>query len=178
MNHVFVLLLIIAIFFLSRKSFQFEKLKDSNFIAIYCIVLFFVTMIWDRFNIILLACIALVSAGIGWFQSSKIELKKSENADEKSGYLIKKNYPYLIGWLLVIILGIAIECFINGSFFSEIVESFAGEVKAEILPFSIFGSERPWYIWALSGFSSLTYMGFVRLKKRRIENELANKPKN
>ncbi|WP_276910902.1 hypothetical protein [Dubosiella newyorkensis] len=62
--------------FIKAHTFTSFSVWQDSFVPIYSLVLFFITIKWDRANLILLAILTPVALLLGWYETRGIEIKK------------------------------------------------------------------------------------------------------
>ena len=177
MGLLLYLILFYGIYRLAGKALRFEKVTrfEQSTVPAYAMVMFLLTMSWTSKEIIVLAVLAVLSAGIGWFQASQLEVKHTSEHDRHGRpiILIKKNWPYLAGWVAVFVLGVATEIWHVGEVSSgEVIKKLAVEVRGELFSFMQFGHSYSWYIWAISAVSSLMFSRTLRQKDELISEAI------
>ncbi len=163
-------------FIKAHRFVEFSGWHDL-FIPVYSILLFVVTMKWDREDLMMLAILLPVALLTGWFETKGIEIRK-EFSDKKNDYeyKIKKGTPYALGWTFTFILGIVIHFWFSREAILEMFsEAIWDNILEEINPFAIFSTTHTWYIWFLSGVSSLTFIMIIKLAIRKMVRERQTK---
>ena len=179
---IYGLLLFIA-FRLSLHAFEFEKISRLKLLSIpvYSILMFFATMRWTSENFFTAFILILAAGFIGWFQTIKSEIKVTDELDrhQRPVILIKKGFPYILGWIAIFVLGIMMHFFHHASIaIDDIFSEFAHELLKDIAVFTRFSSKDSWYVWALSGVSSMTFTFFLEKKEARLKDILHQGTKN
>ena len=136
----YILLFYLA-FRLSKHSFEFEKVSRLELVVLplYSTLMFFITMTWKEEDIIVAIVLFLLSFLIGWLQSSKVEFKDEGKKDkyERPIILMKKNWTYIIGWIILFLVIIGAHFYANSHLeLEEIVTEFWKEMVKEILIFA------------------------------------------
>lgn len=175
-------LLLFLAFRLSLHAFEFEKISRLELLSIpvYSLIMFLVTMTWSQKNLIAAVILILIAGVIGWFQTSKTEIKITKEIDrhQRPVVLIKKGLPYILGWFMIFVLGLMMHVFHHSSIaISDIFSEFAHELFKDISVITRFTSNDSWYIWALSGVSSMAYTYFLEKKEKRLKGILHQKAK-
>lgn len=151
--------------FIKAHTFTSFSVWHDSFIPIYSLVLFFITMKWDRANLILLAILTPVALLLGWYETRGIEIKKEKSHKNKTEYeyMIKRGTPYAVGWTLTFVLGIALHAwFAKEKILNMFSEAIWDNLIEELNPFAIFFTSHTWYIWLLSGLSSITFISVIK----------------
>ena len=84
-------------------------------------------MTWKEEDIIVAIVLFLLSFLIGWLQSSKVEFKDEGKKDkyERPIILMKKNWTYIIGWIILFLVIIGAHFYANSHLeLEEIVTEF------------------------------------------------------
>ena len=85
---------------------------------------------------------------------------------------IRKGYPYLLGWIIIILVGIGCSALFESLTASSIFKEIFSEIKGELLVYSTFTQQKNWYIWLLSGTTSFLYTEFLKRKNPLIKEAL------
>lgn len=169
---LFNLVLIVLVIRICTSAFHYVRVSFFHhyLIPIYSLVMFLITMRWNKQDLILLAVLAVVAAGLGLLETLKLTFRKKPSAKKKSGWIyeMRRGWPYVTGWAAVIILGLGLSDLIqHAGFYHLFVDKIFETIFEEINPLSLFTQTHPWYIWALSSLSSLVFIwrGTEMLKK-------------
>lgn len=182
-----LLLMIVLIWFVIHNFIKAKKFVSFNnwhdyFVPIYSIVLFLVTMKWDTTNVTIFLILLPVALVTGYLETKGVELKK-ENSKKRDKIVeeikIKRGSPYAFGWLFTFALGILIHCwFSRDMILNMFTEAIWDNIIEEINPLALFTTNHTWYIWFLSGVSSLTFIMTIRIaitrmiRKKRTKEEI------
>lgn len=178
----YILLFYLA-FRLSKHSFEFEKVSRLELVVLplYSTLMFFITMAWKEEDIIVAIVLLLLSFLIGWLQSSKVEFKDEGKKDkyERPIILMKKNWTYIIGWIILFLVIIGAHFYANSHLeLEEVVTEFWKEMVKEILIFARFNANNGWETWLITGVSSLTFTCFIKSKNKKLVETLARRRQN
>ncbi len=176
---VFNLILIVLVIHLCMSAFEYVKISFFHhfLVPIYSLVMFFLTMKWTQKDLQLLAVLFVVGVLIGLLETMQLTFRKKlgkhhhkkEGEKQKWIYEMRRGWPYLVGWILVIVIGLALSDLINHSgLYHLFVDKIFEEIFEEIDPIGFLSESHPWYIWILSSVSSLTFAwrGTYLLKKQ------------
>lgn len=173
---LFNLVLIVLVIRICTSAFHYVRVSFFHhyLIPIYSLVMFLITMRWNKQDLILLAVLAVVAAGLGLLETLQLTFRKKPSAKKKSGWIyeMRRGWPYVAGWAAVIILGLGLSDLIqHAGFYHLFVDKIFETIFEEINPLSLFTQTHPWYIWALSSISSLVFIwrGTEMLKKAEAE---------
>jgi len=130
-------------------------------------------MTWGEENIMVAIILLFLSFVVGWLQASKVEFKDEGKEDkyQRPIILMKKNWPYIIGWGILFLLIIGAHFYSNSHMEVE-------EVVKEISIFARFNAKDGWETWLITGGSSLTFTAFIKSKNKKLEKSLARRRKN
>lgn len=173
MGLLLYLILIYGIYRVASKAFKFEKVSRFEQITLpgYSLIMFLITMSWKTSEIGLLVLVVVLSALIGWYQASGVTIQRTAEHDKfkRPIVLVKQNWPYIVGWVAVFVLGIACEIWHVGRISNAHILRELGEVvREELFTFMKFGNAYSWYIWAISAVSGFTYMWVLHRKEPEI----------
>lgn len=173
---LFNLVLIVLVIRICTSAFHYVRVSFFHhyLIPIYSLVMFLITMRWNKQDLILLAVLAVVAAGLGLLETLQLTFRKKPSAKKKSGWIyeMRRGWPYVAGWAAVIILGLGLSDLIqHAGFYHLFIDKIFETIFEEINPLSLFTQTHPWYIWALSSISSLVFIwrGTEMLKKAEAE---------
>ena len=172
-----VLLLILTVFILhnvakARKYTLFSSWHNL-FVPLYSVVLFFITMKWETGDLQLLAVLTPIALFAGWLETRDVRIR--ESTSRKTGkriYEMRRGIPYTAGWTLTVVLGIAIHAWqAHAQILDMFSEAIWDNILEEINPLSLFTTTHTWYIWFLSGVSSIVFLVILRIKARTMSIE-------
>lgn len=91
---------------------------------------------------------------------------------------MKKNWTYIIGWIILFLVIIGAHFYANSHLeLEEIVTEFWKEMVKEILIFARFNAKNGWETWLITGISSLTFTCFIKSKTKISRNFSQKKTK-
>lgn len=157
MTIIGVLLLIYFI----KKQFEFEQPKRFTYVIVPVItlILFINNFIPNQTNLINVLGIIILGIIAGTFQGYNAQIKEVDTDRNEKRIEIKGGWPYLLGWLLILITQVGISIILRGTELSivELSKEIVDLILEELLPFRKFNGETWWALWALSTSSSITY---------------------
>ena len=177
-------IIILYLYFLYRfisKAYLFEKLSrlEARVMPVFAGIMFLVYMEWNLRNILLLLLIFLVAFVIAYLQVSRVEIQETGEKDryDRPRVLIKKNTPYIVGWLLVVLVGVLLAVFLEGEHLSvaHFIHELFMELRKEVLTYAFFSQNSNWYIWALTAFTNLTFTRLLIWKCPAIKEAIRKK---
>lgn len=166
---LFNIVLIILVIHLCTSAFDYVKVSFFHhfLVPIYALIMFFITMRWTQKDITLLVILIVVGFLIGILETmdltfqkkpSKRKHKEDDKSYKKWVYQMRRGWPYLAGWILVIVIGLGLSDIVDhAGIYHLFVDKVFEEIFEEIDPLSFFTESHPWYIWILSSVSSLTF---------------------
>lgn len=159
-----LILFILLIYKFIRGTFEYEKVTRVEMVLIpaYSAIMMIITLNHERsFETFALALILLIlGIIIGIFQASKLEINDPNNFDRYHRPIIKvkRNWPYLLGWIIVFIIGIALEMYYGTSMNSEeISHELFKEILRDLSVIALIHIGNSWFIWVLNVATSFTY---------------------
>lgn len=179
---VFNLILIVLVIHLCVSAFRYVKVSlfHHYLIPVYSFIMLLITMQWTRKDLLILLVLCLSAIGFGILETLDLTFQKKPG--KKTGswkYEMRRGWPYVIGWASVILLGLVLSDVIGRSgFYHLFVDKVFETIWEEVNPLSFFTQSHPWYIWALSSVSSLTFTlrGTHMLAKQEKENTVPIAP--
>ncbi len=94
----------------------------------------------------------ILGASIGFLQASKTQIKDTNKLDSHQRPIlkVKRNWPYLVGWLVSFAIGISVEVFYGAHInATEISHELFEEVLKDLSTIAFFRSHNAWFIWVL-----------------------------
>lgn len=159
---LFNLILLILIIHICLGAFKYVKVSlfHHYLIPVYSLIMFVITMRWNKQDLMLLAVLVIVGILLGLLETASLTFRKKPSAKKKSGwqYEMRRGWPYIIGWAAVILIGLVLSDLIKkAGFYHLFVDRIFEDLFEEISPLLFFTESHPWYIWALSGISSIVF---------------------
>lgn len=174
---IFTLILIGCVIYLCKGVYHYIPLSRFHHfvVPVYCLIMFLMNFTWDPENLILLVILTIIAAAIGWYQTTGIETKIEPGKKGRLRYLVKRNRPYVIGWIVLLAGGIALgELSSSENLFTVFSDKIFEDFFQELDPLLIFTEKHPWYVWLMSGISCLTFAYF---SKSKIDQQFAAEKK-
>ena len=123
----------------------------------------------------------LFGIAIGLFQTRNVKVKIS-NEKDKLGLpkvKIKRGGDYLVGWIIIFILGILVELFYGAEMDkTELSEKLIIEILRDISSIVMFTNKSSWFIWVLNVSSSWTYDTYLLLEYPKLRQYVVLRQKN
>lgn len=162
----FYIILLIAVIYMCSKALKFEKISRLEAVTLpfYALLMFLLSVTWDAQNILAMVVLLLLSVGIGWYQAIGAQVKDTDKFDRhgRPVKLLKKGCPYIIGWFLVFLVGIAVEILTGDSLGThEILSELGDEIERDLFIFKFFSGGHAWYLWETTALSNLAFIYFL-----------------
>lgn len=177
---VIYILSLFIIFKFIKEQFEFKKIKRFKLLIL---PIFFIFRLLYTFNFSsnqfeVLMFIIIISAFVGFYQSTFTEIKLENLSMQNKNILtiyFKGGFNYLIGWIIIFISQIYISLIYTSEYLK--IHNLSHELISEILKdlfilYRLFNQENSWYVWALYGFSTLSYSIFISIKNKHISKRL------
>ena len=123
----------------------------------------------------------LFGIAIGLFQTRNVKVKIS-NEKDKLGLpkvKIKIGGHYLVGWIIIFILGILVELFYGAEMDkTELSEKLIIEILRDISSIVMFTNKSSWFIWVLNVSSSWTYDTYLLLEYPKLRQYVVLRQKD
>lgn len=159
-----ILLLILLAHRFIEGTFDYEEVTRLRMVIIplYSLVMMVLTVHqhYTTEKLELAAALFLVGVVIGIFQASKVQIKDDHKVDAYSRPVIavKRDWPYLIGWIIIFIICIGVEISETPALgHEEILHELLTEIFKDLSFVSFFFSKTSWFTWVLNVASSFAY---------------------
>ena len=158
-----IILLLFLLHTLVKGTFHYTRIKRWRIILIPAYTILMVIISVDRHPTIdkirLLVILFIIGELIGKYQASKVQVVNTHKRHLGYPILIaKRNWPYLIGWILVFSADITLQVYFG---FHMTVESLTDEFFEYIIknlnPVLMIFFHTDWYIWTLTAASYFGY---------------------
>ena len=175
LNLILAVVLIVFIIHNIVKVYKYSQFSGWHnlFVPLYSLLLFFVTMKWTPEDMRMLAALLPFTVLIGWFETWDVRIRqKTSRRSGKPVYEIRRGSPYAFGWTITFVLGIVIHAWqAKEEILNLFSEAIWDNIIEEINPLAIFSTSHTWYIWFLSGVSSIVFNVILRIKARHMAIE-------
>lgn len=174
MLHILLVLFLIGyIVHVCLQASSFEKAGGIHqiFVPVYSIFLFFLTVRWNTEDVVLMILLVPVALLIGKLQSSRLVFDRSYSPTRNTYTVtVQKNWPFVVGWILVLAIGILLEAWMSRDNISDLLTTaLVDDFLEELDPLTILKAKHTWYIWLLSGISSLTFHLIAHKKAKEVK---------
>ncbi|TYC50836.1 hypothetical protein ESZ50_01055 [Weissella muntiaci] len=164
MSAVFLFILLYFI----QKQFSYERPKRYQYVLlpIYTGVLFILSLGHGRVAPAWVIGIIGIGIVVGMIQGNFAKLSPYIGEAGEARVKIKGGWPYLIGWILLLLGQLAINLYIAHTQFdlNELINESKSLMLEELFPFRKINGINWWPFWALSTSASVTYTMILYLR--------------
>lgn len=182
--------IICLLFYFIKEQFQFNTVSKLTyyFLPIFSLfqVLLSFKLTWKN-SLVLLCCIG-ISSLVGYYQAQKAEIREhlkpiyfyfDDHNKEKKIYkkeiAVKGGRYYLLGWVAIFAIQLVIQYLytqskidLKSSLYDELLEDLSSVYRLH----DFEQTSSNWYVWALYGFSNLSYLLFLCKKHPELKTVL------
>ncbi len=179
-----IILLILLLRPFIKGTFEYEKItrKEMVILPIYSFIMMIVSinthMNWQ--DILLTLLLFALGLFIGWLQARGVSIKDDGKSDKYGRPIIKirRNWPYLVGWIFIFALNIGMQVYFGKHLDVEDLssDSVIDLLKDASSAFFIFWHSE-WFVWVLTVASTLGYRMSIIRKDPRIKEAVQIKEK-
>lgn len=177
-----IILFVLLIYSFIRGTFEAEAVTRKSLVIIpsYALVMMICSLAEENFNhkLILTAILLVVGILIGLFQATKVTVTDTHKQDRYGRPIIKvkRDWPYLFGWIIVFVIDIAIEftdqASINGN---AVVQELVKEILKDLSSIAFFSFSNEWFVWVLTVATSFAYGITLLVKYPKIRQAVARR---
>lgn len=164
---IFLVLLIIRFI---KGTFEYERVTRLRLIIVpFYSILMMIALLHHHYSLQTLAlAVALLAIGlaVGVYQAKQVQVRVTGDVDKYQRPIVevKRNWPYLIGWILVFALQFALEIYfgmeLTGHEFSQ---ALLKEILRDLSVIAFFSAPSAWFIWVLNVATSCAYAACLLL---------------
>ncbi|MGO3619282.1 MAG: hypothetical protein ACTIOR_08150 [Lactobacillus helveticus] len=177
--------LIILIYSFLKTTGEYETATRLSLIIIplYSAIMMILGIGQNFTHLTMLVTLLLILVGIaiGLFQTRNVKVKIS-NEKDKLGLpkvKIKRGWYYLLGWIIIFIIGILVELFYGAEMDKiELSEKLIIEILRDISSIVMFTNKSSWFIWVLNVSSSWTYDTYLFLEYPKLRQYVVLRQRN
>ena len=177
--------LIILIYSFLKTTVEYETATRLSLIIIplYSAIMMILGIGQNFTPLTMLVALFLILFGIaiGLFQTRNVKVEIS-NEKDKLGLpkvKIKRGGHYLVGWIIIFILGILVELFYGAEMDkTELSEKLIIEILRDISSIVMFTNKSSWFIWVLNVSSSWTYDTYLLLEYPKLRQYVVLRQKD
>lgn len=177
-----MLFMILLIYKFIRGTFEYEKVTRLDLVIIPAYSAIMMLLSFRNIQSIQATCVAiillLIGILLGFFQASKVMVNDTDNFDtyQRPILKVKRNWPYLVGWLITFMIGISIEIFYGAHFnMREVSQELFKEVLKDLSVVALFSEHSTWFIWILNVATSFTYGTCIVTRYPKIREAIRRK---
>lgn len=167
--------LFILLYFFLKGTGEYETATRVSLVIIplYSAIMMIIGIGQNFTPLTMLITLFLIIVGIavGLFQTRNVKIKIS---DEKNKYgvpkvKIKRGWYYLVGWIIIFIIGILAELFYGAEMDkTELSEKLVIEILRDLSSIVMFTNKSSWFIWVLNVSSSWTYDTYLFMQHPKL----------
>ncbi|MGX7350924.1 hypothetical protein RU97_GL000363 [Enterococcus canis] len=176
-----IILLLFLVIIFSRKTFAYEKVTRVRFwlIPLYGVVMTIYSFDSREGQLGLLFAVLLAAIVIGYLETLSAKTsKESVDVYGRPMIKVKKGLSFIIGWLLVFILGAVIEVIEGKSFDTNtFIWKVIDDIEYDTMFYKVFATHNTSRIWLLVSVSSLAYLYFLNRREPALRQAIGRKPK-
>lgn len=178
MNSFSIIITIIVTLYFIKKQFEYEKVKLSRYLVIpvFASYRFFNSVEIENARDAFICGIAFVAAVlVAFYQVRTFTFKTVEKRSRyyvkvngekqpvyRDEYLAKGGSAYLIGWIALFIVQVALSLMANELQLADISHEWLTEVLQDLLLLDRINGHSAWWAWELFAVSNLTYYIVLR----------------
>lgn len=159
-----IILFILLIYSFIKGTFEFEPVTRRSLIIIpaYAFVMMVLALHEEHFahKVLLTILLLIIGILIGFFQATRVSVTGPQGKDRYGRPIIKvkRNWPYLFGWIVVFVIDIIIEfadqAAVSGA---AVFEELFKEILKDLSSIAFFSFSNEWFVWALTMATSFVY---------------------
>lgn len=159
-----VILLVLLAHRFIEGTFDYEKVTRLRMVIIplYSLILMILTF-QQKYTVKRLELAVVLFAigiAIGIFQASQVKVKNEHQVDKfnRPVVKVKRDWPYLIGWIIIFIICMGVEFYETSTLHhEEVFHELLIEIWKDLNFISFFFSKTSWFTWVLNVASSFAY---------------------
>lgn len=167
-----------------KGTFKYEKItrKEMVILPVYSLIMMLVSLDthMNLKDILLTFLLLILGIFIGWLQALGVNIQDNGETDQYGRPIIKikRNWPYLLGWIIIFIINIGLQIYFGKNLSTETISSsLAVDLLKDISTgFFIFWHSE-WFVWVLTVASTLGYRVSIIRKDPRIKQAIGIKEK-
>ena len=162
-----------------KGTFEYEKVSRLELIIIplYSAIMMLLSLKKTQSMTALgiTSILLMVGVAIGFLQASKTQVKDAKKIDAHQRPIIevKRNWPYLVGWLVSFAIGISVEVFYGAHINAEEVSNeLVSEILRDLSVVAFFRGSNAWFVWVLNVATSFTYGTCLMIRYPKIREAI------
>lgn len=179
-----IILLILLLRSFIKGTFEYEKItrKEMVILPVYSLIMMILSL--DRNisgqNILIAFLLLCFGIFIGWLQARGVSIQDNGETDKYGRPIIKikRNWPYLVGWIVIFAINIGIQIYFGKHMNTQSVSS---DLAIDLLKdastavFMFWHTE--WFVWVLTVVTTLGYRISILRKDPKIKEAVGVKEK-
>ncbi len=179
-----IILLILLLHPFIKGTFEYEKItrKEMVILPVYSLIMMLLSIDKDMNGqkILLTVLLLILGVFIGWLQARGVSIQDNGETDKYGRPIIKikRNWPYLVGWIFIFVINIGIQIYFGKHVNTESVSS---DLVIDLLKdastavFMFWHTE--WFVWVLTVATTLGYRMSILRKCPKIKQAVGVKEK-
>lgn len=177
-----IILLILLLRSFIKGTFEYEKItrKEMVILPVYSLIMMILSL--DRNisgqNILIAFLLLCFGIFIGWLQARGVSIQDNGETDKYGRPIIKikRNWPYLVGWIVIFAINIGIQIYFGKHMNTQSVSS---DLAIDLLKdastavFMFWHTE--WFVWVLTVVTTLGYRISILRKDPKIKEAVGVK---
>ena len=171
-----IILLILLLRPFIKGTFEYEKItrKEMVILPVYSLIMMLLSIDKDMNGqkILLTVLLLILGVFIGWLQARGVSIQDNGKTDKYGRPIIKikRNWPYLVGWIFIFVINIGIQIYFGKHVNTESVSS---DLVIDLLKdastavFMFWHTE--WFVWVLTVATTLGYRMSILRKCPKIK---------
>lgn len=179
-----LILLILLLRPFIKGTFEYEKItrKEMVILPVYSLIMMLVSLDthMNLKDILLTFLLLILGIFIGWLQARGVSIQDNGKTDQYGRPIIKikRNWPYLIGWIIIFILNIGLQIYFGKNLSTQTISSsLAVDLLKDVSTVFFIFWHSEWFVWVLTVASTLGYRVSIIRKDPRIKQAVGIKEK-
>lgn len=176
---IFIVLLVYKFI---KGTFTYEKVTrfELVIIPIYSAVMMLLEFrnIRSLGSVGLAIILVLIGIAIGFLQAGRTRLRDTNKFDAHQRPIleVKRNWPYLLGWLVSFAIGIGVEVFYGARLdVAAVSHELFTEILKDLSIIAMLRGHSSWYVWLLNVATSFTYGACLLIRYPKIRAAIQRK---
>lgn len=176
---IFIVLLVYKFI---KGTFTYEKVTrfDLVIIPVYSAIMMILSLKSVRSLTAagLAITLVLIGVAIGFLQAGRTQVRDTNKFDTHQRPIleVKRNWPYLLGWLVSFAIGIGVEVFYGARLnVDEVSRELFTEILKDLSVVAMLRGQSTWYVWILNVATSFTYGGCLLVRYPKIRAAVRSK---
>lgn len=176
---IFIVLLVYKFI---KGTFTYEKVTrfELVIIPVYSAVMMILGLknVHSLTSAGLAIALVLIGVAIGFLQAGRTQVRDTNKLDSHQRPIleVKRNWPYLLGWLASFAIGIGVEVFYGVRLsVDEVSQELFTEILKDLSVVAMLRGHSTWYVWILNVATSFTYGGCLLARYPKIRSAIRSR---